>query len=282
MKGIPKLDAFRLKTIAAASMLVDHTAAAFPETFPLWFRAMGRLAWPLFAFLLAESLSHTKNETKLLLKLAVFAFVSQVPYNVALRGSGLARAFTHTYGLNIFFTLLLGAVASVALKKLFSLRETAAVPSADEDAGRGTATWRRGSFHTHEKIAFVLTAAAVLAIFSEATGLSFDYGLLGILSIAILSMLTNKKSKLAFMAFFALMQFSGAFVFLLESTARGIPPSEASANFLSVLPAMTAMTLVSVFLASLHDGSRGKSAKWAFYVFYPLHLSVLAAFVMLG
>ena len=63
------MTAFQLKLIALAAMFLDHTAAVFPEYLPIEFRAVGRLAWPIFAYLAAEGFRHTKAPEKFMLRL---------------------------------------------------------------------------------------------------------------------------------------------------------------------------------------------------------------------
>ena len=269
---IPELDSFRLKTIAAASMLVDHTAAAFPETFPLWFRAIGRLAWPLFAFLLAESFRHTKNTQALLFRLFAFGIISQVPYNLALMGTSMDRAFTQAYGLNIFFTLTLGGALAAAYAHMEKIR----TGRCDRHGPENASTIRKNFTALTDNILFVSFAGTILLIFVHGTGIAFDYGVLGIMSIPILYMLPGKKSKLAFMAFFALMQFGPSFTYLLESSIADRQPRAMSREAINLLPVMALMALATVPIAAFHNGKRGRETKWSFYIFYPAHLTALA------
>jgi len=81
------MTAFALKTIALIAMLTDHLTIVFPGTFPFWFRGIGRLAWPIFAFFLAEGFRHTKAPGKFLMRLFVFALVSEIPYDIAMSNS---------------------------------------------------------------------------------------------------------------------------------------------------------------------------------------------------
>lgn len=101
MKGI---DTFVLKMIAIAAMLLDHIGAVlFPQYGIL--REIGRIAFPIFAYTLVEGMVHTHNVQKYMLRLGIFALLSEVPFDLAFFGTPLE--FSHQ---NVFFTLFLGIV----------------------------------------------------------------------------------------------------------------------------------------------------------------------------
>ena len=85
---------------------VDHLAVVFPDIFPFWFRGIGRLAWPTFAFLLAEGFRHTKSREKFVMRLLVFALISEIPYDIA-----MGNNISFISNTNIFYTLFLGGMA---------------------------------------------------------------------------------------------------------------------------------------------------------------------------
>lgn len=94
-----------LKIIACITMLIDHIGAIlFPEIFFL--RIIGRLAFPIFAFLIVEGYFHTKNISKYLLRLGVFAVVSELPFDRVFWNVWLEFEYQ-----NVFFTLFIGLVA---------------------------------------------------------------------------------------------------------------------------------------------------------------------------
>ena len=87
-------------------MLIDHIGHIFWDgtgdiSIPLIMRGIGRVAFPLFALLIAEGCIHTKNMKKYMIRLGIFAIVSQWFFAAFLQVE-LAQ------NLNIFFTLLLG------------------------------------------------------------------------------------------------------------------------------------------------------------------------------
>ena len=105
-----------LKYIALITMLIDHTDKAIlfqylvmdnPPAAAIWisgaFDILGRIAFPLFAFLLVEGFYHTRNKAKYLRNMLVFAVVSEIPFNMYTGGELFV-----TWHQNIFFTLAIG------------------------------------------------------------------------------------------------------------------------------------------------------------------------------
>ena len=75
------LDGGALKGIAAALMLTDHVGAILlPEVSVL--RCVGRLAFPIFAFFIAEGYAHTRDFGRYFRRLAILAVVSEIPFNL--------------------------------------------------------------------------------------------------------------------------------------------------------------------------------------------------------
>ncbi|MCL2575282.1 MAG: conjugal transfer protein TraX [Defluviitaleaceae bacterium] len=112
------MSVFILKTIAIISMLIDHSTAVFvPFTDENYWsyiilRGLGRIAFPIFAFLIAQGCLYTKNIGKYALRLVIFALISELFYDLALTGEVNFLADT-----NIFFALAL-AVAAIAVYRL--------------------------------------------------------------------------------------------------------------------------------------------------------------------
>lgn len=90
-----------LRGVAIATMTIDHIGAILlPEQTPL--RVVGRLAFPIFCYLLVLGVESTKTMGRYLTRLCTFALISQVPYFLAFGIDPFDR-------LNILFTLLFGA-----------------------------------------------------------------------------------------------------------------------------------------------------------------------------
>ncbi|UCH31863.1 MAG: hypothetical protein JSV05_00195 [Candidatus Bathyarchaeota archaeon] len=98
-----------LKVIAIVTMTFDHIGLIYYPT-ELAFRIVGRLAFPIFAYLLVLGVENTRNVKAHLLRLFLFGLISQIPYFLAFGIAPLER-------LNIFFSLLLGALTIYLLNK---------------------------------------------------------------------------------------------------------------------------------------------------------------------
>ena len=145
MQKYSRINGSTLKLIALISMLTDHTAAViFPylmikyEVYTLDFsmdyasmalsqggagwlyilyqimrRGIGRLAFPIYCFLLIEGFERTHSRAKYAFRLFLFALISEVPFDLAFHGYRV-----YLYYQNVFFTLLLGLLMMWAMKEL--------------------------------------------------------------------------------------------------------------------------------------------------------------------
>lgn len=110
-----------LKWIALCTMMIDHTAFVFKEeiyTIPngdalyLSMRLIGRVAFPIFAFLLVEGFLHTKHMSRYLRDLLLFALVSEIPADFA-----FYNEMTLEWS-NVFFTLALGLAMLICIDRI--------------------------------------------------------------------------------------------------------------------------------------------------------------------
>lgn len=139
-------------------MLIDHIGAyIFPGAY--WLRCIGRLAFPIFAFFIAEGMRYTRSRKRYVLTLLVFAIISQIPY-VFLR---------EFYYLNILFTFLI-AIFAIFLIENYKKNETL-------------------------YMIYLLLLGSVL-LFVEFLNI-VDYGIFGVLLILVFYFVKDKKLSLS-------------------------------------------------------------------------------------
>ena len=99
-----------LKIIACITMLIDHIGASLIPVIGL--RIVGRIAFPIYCFLLAEGVYHTRSPRHYGARLAIGMILSEVPFELLFFGSLTGR---HT---SVMVTLLLGFLYGVAQKNM--------------------------------------------------------------------------------------------------------------------------------------------------------------------
>ena len=179
LKKLP-FSAAVLKWIAVVTMIIDHIGASF---FKFYFKAhgeyepfatayevlrdIGRIAFPIYIFLLIEGYIHTKNVKKYLLRLGLFALISEIPFDLAFYDS-----FFYWKKQNVFFTLFIGLVTIHAL---------------DSMAAQGGMESARGGHKAGRRVPQLYLAICDIAVIACAAGLAYfmktDYGALGVLAI---------------------------------------------------------------------------------------------------
>lgn len=87
------LSNFDLKILAIITMTIDHIGAIMYPNIDI-FRIIGRISFPIFAFLLVEGFKHTSNRLKYFLRLLFFAIVTQPIYDYAFNNQELNILFT--------------------------------------------------------------------------------------------------------------------------------------------------------------------------------------------
>ena len=230
-----------LKIIACASMLIDHAGVVFGGS--LMYRAIGRVAFPIYAYMIAQGCKHTKDIKKYMLRLFIFALISEVPFDIA-HSNGytfyIACAdINFISSTNIFYTLFLGVSGIAVYEKLRS----------------------KGQAWFSSAPAVLVSAAstvAALPFIAAAYFLDTDYGMFGVVWIFALYVADpeNRLTRALVLAAGIVYRYwvwIDTYVYVL------------------------AFALLAVLFVSLYNGEQGPRVKWAFYVFYPAHLAVLAA-----
>lgn len=151
------MSVFALKILAILAMSLDHIAAVFLSPINMSYllmRGFGRIAFPIFCFLIVEGYYHTRDVKKYMIRLAGFALVSEIPFDICF----YQKPFYWQHQ-NVFFTLALGLITIYAI---------------DEVKKRFSASYIK---------ALVLQFTVIILAMTAAWFLSTDYSMLGILII---------------------------------------------------------------------------------------------------
>lgn len=227
-----------LKIIAMISMVIDHVGFVF---FPgeQIFRYVGRIAFPLYCFLLVEGFFHTGSVKKYLGRMGIFALISEVPFDLGLYHVLIQREYN-----NVFLTLFIGL-----LVMYFS----------DMDCRR-TGSRGHGMFYCF--------AGMILAEM-----LHSDYGAMGVLVIYLFYLswesrncAENRTSRIWGTM---LMMFSEAFLFMMEG------PIERYACWALLLILFYSGKKTGRLWEKLRLERMNLFLKYFFYAFYPLHLLII-------
>lgn len=291
------LSAYTLKILAVVTMLIDHAA------YVLWLsgqlggavytlmRAVGRISFVLFAFLLVNGMEKTSNPRRYFTRVVLFAVISQVPFSMAFSRENYAADAVTAAGFSVSFypawTLaLLGFGIWLAYfgcvcrwKPDWSLLAVAAalvLPYMSVSAGGYTLIGSDLSiFYTLAiSMALCLSAsklieaikardggrpAALLFLAALAAGVLVqplaDYGLFGLLLIASLYLArSNRAAQCVIIALWCILEY----YFKLHS-------------MLYALCAMLALIPIA-----LYNGERGHKMGLGFYLVYPVHLCIFS------
>ena len=254
-----KVDAAFMKKIAIITMFIDHMTLSFLEvarnadgerimnTFPMGKildqigRGIGRLAFPVFCFLIVEGLIHTRNRWKYLVRLLIFAAISQIPFKLLVFPTSTKPHADTIFTLAIGYTLIWSI--DVLCVNLCGGRFR---PTADANAQTGAQTQTQPSvLGTGLLIIFGggLTAAACIL----AKRLCCDYSYGGVICILLMYILYRTRE----------LSLGSAWAWLTYYNHNEM------------------LALTGFALIWCYNGERGRQHKYFFYFFYPGHLIVL-------
>lgn len=233
---------FTLKTLACLFMLIDHTGMLlFPDIALL--RIIGRLAFPIFAFFIAEGCRYTRNKLRRFLTIFLLGLICEAVY----------IAFDGAYYGNILLTFSLSIILIYCLQ------------------------WVKASLCAGSKakiaLSLLLFVAALIGVYLFVRSFGVDFGFTGVLAPLFASLFDYKEGaapkwlekfdrpwmKLIAFAF-------GLILMVLET---------------GIFKRRT-WCLLALPLIALYNGKPGsRKFKYGFYLFYPLHLALLELVAML-
>ncbi len=232
-----------LKLIAAVLMVCDHVGLLLlPRVAAL--RCIGRLAFPIFAYLIAEGAKHTKNFSRYFLTMASFAALIQVGY----------YAFTRSLEMSVMVTFTLSLMIIYALE-LFK-----------------TAVFEKAASRKRIIATALLFLITVLGVAFIGRRVNFDYCFVGCLLPVLPSVLTTPRVETP-PAIFARLDAKLPRVLAATVGTLLLTLNSGTRQFYGLL---------AIPLLLLYSERRGRlKMKYFFYVFYPLHLVILHVISML-
>lgn len=235
------LDKTNLQLIAAAAMLIDHAAFLAPTYFIFYLcHFIGRITIIIMCYFVAEGYYKTHSVEKYLIRLGIFAAISQIPfylYSVGLSSSiygFIAGNYSHR---NVIFTLFTGLC-------LLAILKSQAKP--------------------------ILKAIAIIcALYITRCS---DWGAFAVLLIVAFGIFHGKTKHQIYslIILFFIRFIMNHFSMTLDFAQTG------EIVLTEVYSAFTQLgALLAIPLLSMYNGKRGKGSRYGLYVFYPLHLLLL-------
>lgn len=236
------MSALMLRFIACMVMLLDHIGYTFDIA---QLRIVGRIAFPIFVYLIYNGYRHTKSPVKYALRLGIFALVSQIPFALFCHYSNWLQNG------NVFVTLLLALLCVWAGDVMMKNRVT--------------------------KWFCLLPALAVIAGYHFGL-LKSDYGAKGIIMIMVFWMLDGKemwKRVLTCVLIVCAVYYSQ----ILECVLNWVRGNGCVFS-LTDWEKIQAWSLLALPLIFAYNGQKGKMpgekvAQYGFYMFYPAHMLFL-------
>ena len=240
MKKKPKFEisSMVLHILAMALMLCDHLwATVIPGND--WLTCLGRIAFPIFAFMIVEGYFHTKNLKKYVLRLLFWALISEIPFHLA-----IGSRWFYPIHQNVLWTFLI----SVGLIHW------------NEKVRTSNKLWKR----------LLVSAATVLLACVLGLVTMVDYHHAGILMVLVFYFCRGRKwwhfvVQLICLWYINVEVLSG---FSYEVQLFG-------QTFFLVRQSFALLALVPIWLYRGKQGHHSRAFQLSCYAFYPLHLLIL-------
>ena len=225
-----------LKIIAMILMLLDHLwGTIIPGN--QWMTLIGRMAFPIFAFLIVEGFFHTSDLKKYMKRLFIFGLISEIPFNLIYTGSMI-----FPFHQNVMFTLLLGLLIINEIDKLKNNKEI------------------------KKKIIPILKIFLFLLI----SIIGFvDYGVTGVLTIVVFYLF--RGFKLAWIG----QLISLILLYIVFFEGQSVILNIFNYEYFLPLQSIGVLSLIFIWLYNGEKGKNNKLIKYLFYSFYPVHMLVI-------
>ncbi len=237
------LSSFALHIIAMALMLCDHLwATVVPGQ--LWLTLVGRLAFPIFAFMIVEGYHHTSNYKKYITRMLLWAVITEIPFNL-MAGASVFYPFHN----NVLWTFALSLCTIRLLDRIRTRRKPV--------------------------VAVILSALLVFVMFWVGQLTMVDYHGYGVLMVLVFYFFRGRKW------YHYLLQLAGM-VYINYFMMKGlvIPTELFGLTFELKQQSLAVLALPIIWCYRGRQGYHSKVTQIAFYAFYPVHLLILGLLSM--
>ena len=213
-------------------------------------RLIGRIAFPIYCFLIAKGFFYTRDVKKYALRLGIFALISEIPFDLAFNEGWLDLSSN-----NVYFTLLIGLLViwgiSWIREKFGLVADQMPVAIAEEQEAGETSETKKMGLEILEKVGGLCAILIIIGVgaFLAKYILHTDYGASGVLTIVTMYLLYKNP-------------WFGYIVGVLVLTYM----THNSTELIALLGAVPIW---------YYSGRKGKNIRYFFYIFYPAHLLVL-------
>lgn len=233
------ISSFTLHIIAMLLMLCDHLWATVLSQCT-WLTWVGRLAYPIFAFMLVEGYFHTHNLKKYLGRLLFWAILSELPFNLMYVGSPI-----YPFHQNVLWTFLLGLLCITVIEKM-----------------------RQKENPLLTVIVFLLSAAIAYVLGFLTIVDYFGYGIW----MVLVFYLFRGRKWWCFLG-----QFAGlCWINMMLLKGLSVPVQIFGHKISIVQQSMACLALIPIWMYKGRQGPHGKIIQAGFYAFYPLHMLILS------
>lgn len=263
------MSSFIIKIIAMICMTLDHSNYVLGKTIVL--NVIGRASFPLYCFLVVVGYSKTKSLYKYILRLFIFAMISEIPYLLWIQSIG-AKA-----QLNVLFTFIFGLITMYLydLKITNNNGKISVIDKNNNDIAKNIHIKYVVSFKVYGECLRVFLILFIM-FFAHWATLEYEaWGILLILFIHIyypfnneINLLGNKikiKKELNYFAF--CVGFAILAVVHYKNLWGFIPFGHTLA--------LSTCTFIPAIIMLLNNGKKGINLKFLFYIYYPLQFIVL-------
>ena len=241
------IDSFTLHILAILFMTLDHSwNVFFVNQNQIWMNLLGRLAFPIFAFMLVEGFYKTENRSKYLKRIFIFAVISEIPFNLLLSTSIFGSPSIFFPYNNVLWTFGIALYMLVLIEKIKN----------------------KDNLPVTVKI-FGKIIISILAMFITHLIVS-DYREYGIMMVLVFYFLRSKKWW-NFIAQVILLAWINIFLIWGYNVTLNCFGNEINVSSQS----FAIFSLVFIWLYNGKQGIHNKITKYMFYSFYPLHLLLI-------